>query len=138
MSKSTVTKLFIGSGIAIVAGSILAIAAIWFAIANDLFVMNGSDIVGLRGGPLAWSVIGPGLFGGLAIVAGFLGGIVSWIGALVNTWRLDRKGWFVGLFLLGVFNLGFFAMVAYLLGGPDASDDTTARARQVPAGAVSG
>ena len=47
MSKSTVTRLFIGSGIAIVAGAVLFVAAIWLANANDVFVMNGSDIVGL-------------------------------------------------------------------------------------------
>ena len=46
MSKTTVTRLFIGSGIAIVAGAILSIAAIWLAIANDVFVMSGPDIVG--------------------------------------------------------------------------------------------
>ena len=39
MSKTTITRLFIGSGIAIVAGALLSIAAIWLAIANDVFVM---------------------------------------------------------------------------------------------------
>ena len=47
MSKATVTRLFIGSGIAIVAGAILAVAAVWLAIANDVFVMAGPDIVGI-------------------------------------------------------------------------------------------
>ena len=53
MSKTTVTRLFIGSGIAIVAGAILAIAAVWLAIANDVFVMSGPDIVGIHGSALA-------------------------------------------------------------------------------------
>ena len=48
MSKTTITRLFIGSGVAIVAGAILAIAAVWLAIANDAFVMNGTDIVGFQ------------------------------------------------------------------------------------------
>ena len=52
MSKTTVTRLFIGSRIAIVAGAILAIAAGWLAIANDVFVMSGPDIVGLHGSAL--------------------------------------------------------------------------------------
>ena len=49
MSKTTVTRLFIGSGIAIVAGAILSFAAIWLAIANEVFVMSGPDIVGIHG-----------------------------------------------------------------------------------------
>ena len=122
MSKATITRLFIGSGIAIVTGAILAIAGVWLAIANDSFVMNGNDIVGLSGGALAWSGLGLGLVGLTAVVAGFIGGLVSWIGALLDTWRLDSKTWFAVLLLLGIFNLGFFAMVAYLLAGPDGTE----------------
>ena len=136
MSKSTVTRLFVGSGIAIVAGSILAIAAIWLAIANDVFVMNGSDIVGLRGGAVAVSLIGLGIVGGLAVLGGFLGGLISWIGALLNTWQLESKAWFVGVLLLGIFNLGFFAMVAYLVAGPDGMRPRADRSARAPAGAA--
>ena len=63
MSKTTVTRLFIGSGIAIVAGAILSIAAVWLAIANDVFVMSGPDIVGIHGSALGWSLIGFGIVG---------------------------------------------------------------------------
>jgi len=136
MSKSTVTRLFVGSGIAIVAGSILAIAAIWLAIANDVFVMNGSDIVGLRGGAVAVSLIGLGIVGGLAVLGGFLGGLTSWIGALLNTWQLESKAWFVGVLLLGIFNLGFFAMVAYLVAGPDGMRPSADPSARAPAGAA--
>ena len=48
-----------------------------------------------------------------------VGGLVSWIGALLNTWQLESKTWFAVLLLLGIFNFGFFAMVAYLVAGPD-------------------
>ena len=44
---------------------------------------------------------------------------MSWIGALLNTWQLESKAWFLGLLLLGIFNFGFFAMVAYVIAGPD-------------------
>ena len=121
MSKTSVTRLFIGGGIAIIAGAILAIAAVWVAIANDVFVMSGPDIVGLKGGAVAWFLLGLGILGGLAIMGGFLAGFVAWIGALLSTWQLESKTWFTGLLLLGVFNLGFFAMIAYLIAGPDAS-----------------
>ena len=133
MSKTTVTRLFIGSGIAIISGAILAVAAIWLAIANDVFVMSGSDIVGIQGGALAWTLLGLGLVGGIAIVAGMIGGLVSWIGALLNTWQLESKTWFAVLLLLGIFNFGFFAMIAYLITGPDGR--ATAGQRTAPAAA---
>lgn len=119
MSKATVTRLFIGSGIAIVSGAIVAMAAVWLAIANNVFVMAGPDIIGITGGALAWSLLALGLLGGLAVAGGFIGGLVSWIGALLNTWQLESRTWFAVLLLLGIFNLGFFAMIAYLLVGPD-------------------
>ena len=131
MSKATVTRLFIGAGLAIIAGAILAVAGVWVAIANDVFVMNGPDIVGLRGSPLAWSALGVSLVGVFAMMGGLLAGLVAWIGALLNTWQLESKAWFVGLLLLGIFNLGFFAMVAYLVAGPDGRADAAVRAEAV-------
>jgi hypothetical protein len=117
--KSTVTKLFFGSVIAVIAGAILATAAVWIAIANDVFVMSGSDIVGVRGSALAWSLLGLAVVGGLVIMGGLIGGLVSWIGALLNTAQLESKTWFIVLLLLGIFNVGFFAMIAYIIFGPD-------------------
>jgi len=131
VSKATVTRLFIGAGIAMIAGAILAIAGVWVAIANDVFVMNGPDIVGLRGSALAWSALGVAMVGVVAIMGGLLAGLVAWIGALLNTWQLDSKAWFVGLLLLGIFNLGFFAMIAYLIAGPDGRADATVKAEAV-------
>ena len=131
MSKATVTRLFIGSGIAIVSGAILAVAAVSLANANNVFVMSGPDVVGLRGSVLAWSLLGLGIVGGLAVAGGMIGGLVAWIGALLNTWQLESRTWFAVLLLLGIFNLGFFAMIAYLIAGPDSST-TTAMPRRAP------
>ena len=135
MSKTTVTRLFIGSGIAIVAGAILSVAAIWLAIANGVFVMSGPEIVGIHGSALGWSLIGFGILGAIAVAAGAIGGLVSWIGALLNTWRLDSKTWFAALLLLGIFNLGFFAMIAYLIAGPDGTASPTRNTSQAPVAA---
>lgn len=132
MSKATVTRLFIGSGIAIVSGAILAVAAVSLANANNVFVMSGPDVVGLRGSVLAWSLLGLGIVGGLAVAGGMIGGLVAWIGALLNTWQLESRTWFAVLLLLGIFNLGFFAMIAYLVAGPD-STTTAATPRRAPA-----
>jgi hypothetical protein len=135
MSKATVTKLFIGSVIAAVAGAILAIASVWLAIANDVFLMSGPDLVGVQGSPLAWSLLGLGVVGGLTIMGGLIGGLVSWIGALLNTSQLDSKGWFIALLLLGIFNFGIFAMIAYVIVGPDGTSTNAPNRAQVPASA---
>jgi hypothetical protein len=119
MSKATVTRLFIGGGLAVIAGAILAIVAVAIANANGAFVMNGPDIVGLKGSPLAWTMLPLGIVGGIAIAGGLIAGLIAWIGALLNTWQLQSKTWFAVLLLLGVFNFGFFAMVAFLVAGPD-------------------
>ncbi len=119
MSKATVSRLFIGSLVAAIAGAILLIIAVGLALANDVFLMNGPDVVGVQGSPLALSLFGLGVAGGLAIVGGAIGGLVSWIGALLNTAQLDSKAWFLGLLLLGIFNVGFLAMIAYVIAGPD-------------------
>jgi ABC-type enterobactin transport system permease subunit len=91
MSKTTVTRLLIGSGIAIVSGAIVAIAAVWLAIANNVFAMAGPDIIGITGGAIAWSLVALGILGGFAVAGGFIGGLASWIGALLNTWQLESR-----------------------------------------------
>jgi hypothetical protein len=127
VSKAIVTRLFIGSVIAVIAGAILAVAAVAIAIASDVFIMSGNDVTGVRSNGLAWSLIGLGIVGGLAIAGGLIGGLVSWIGALLNTWQVESKAWFVGLLLLGIFNFGFVAMIAYLVAGPDGTKEASRR-----------
>lgn len=133
MPKATVTRFFIGGALAVIAGTVLAIAAVWVAIANDVFVMNGPDIVALQGSALAWSLLGLGTVGGVAIVAGSIAGLVSWIGALLNTSQLESKAWFIALLLLGVFSFGVIAMIAYVIAGPDGPTEAASRRTQVPA-----
>jgi hypothetical protein len=135
MSKATVTRLFIGGALAVIAGSIVAVAAVWVAIANDVFVMNGPDIVALQGSALAWSMLGLGIVGSVAIMGGLIASLVSWIGALLNTSQLESKTWFLVLLLLGIFNFGFFAMIAYVIAGPDGTTGAASRRAQVPAAA---
>jgi hypothetical protein len=135
MRKATVTKLFIGGAVAAISGAILAIVALWIGVANDVFVMTGPDIVGLRGGALAWSLLGVGIVGSVAMAAGLIAGLVSWIGALLNLSQLESKTWFVVLLLLGIFNVGVLGMIAYIIAGPDATAKTAPRLAHVQAGA---
>ena len=135
MSKATVTRLFIGSVIAATAGAIVAILAVWLAIANGVFQMSGPDVVGIQGGALSWALIGLGIVGGLAIMGALIGGLVSWIGALLNTSQLESKTWFLVLLVLGIFNFGIFAMIAYLVAGPDSTVANARHTAPAPMGA---
>jgi hypothetical protein len=135
MSKATVTRLFIGSAIAAIAGAIVAIASVWLAIANDVFVMNGADVVAIQGSALAWILLALGIVGAVAFTGGLIGGLVSWIGALLNTSQLESKAWFIALLLLGIFNFGIFAMIAYVVAGPDGTAAVSPQRAPVPAAA---
>lgn len=133
MSKATVTRIFLGSVIAVIAGAVLAFATVWIAYANDAVVMNGPDVVGIRSTPAAWAIFGFGFVAMLAMMAGFVGGMVSWIGALLNTSELEDKTWFVVLLLLGVLSVGLVAVIAYVIAGPDGTKESARAASQASA-----
>ena len=135
MSKATVTRLFIGSLIAAGAGLVFTIGAVWLAIANNVFIMSGQELVGIQGGGIAWTLLGFAILGVVAIVGGVITGLISWIGALLNTWQVESKAWFIALLLLGIFNFGFFAMVAYVIAGPDGKRARGPLAAPAPAAA---
>lgn len=127
MSKATVTRVFLGSVVAVIAGAILAFAAVWVAYANGAFVMSGPDVVGVQWTPMAWTIVGLGIVASLTMIAGFVGGLVSWIGALLNTAQLDDKTWFIVLLVLGLLSFGVVAMIAYVIAGPDGTQRTASR-----------
>ena len=110
MSKSTITRTFIGGVISVIAGAILAFAAVWAAYAGGIFEMRGPDVVGIESSPLAWTFIGLAILAAVAMIAGFIAGLVSWIGALLNTAELEDKTWFVLLLVLGILSFGLVAM----------------------------
>jgi H+/Cl- antiporter ClcA len=119
MSKPTITKLFVGGILAVVAGLVLGVIACVFAIANNVFVMNGPDVTGITSGPATWTMLSLGILAVLALVGGATAGLVAWIGALINTAQLEDKVWFILLLVLGLLSFGFFAMIAYVIAGPD-------------------
>ena len=127
MSKATVTRVFLGSVVAVIAGAILAFAAVWVAYANGAFVMSGPDVVGVQWTPMAWTIVGLGIVASLTMIAGFVGGLVSWIGALLNTAQLDDKTWFIVLLVLGLLSFGVVAMIAYVIAGPDGTKQRVSR-----------
>jgi MFS family permease len=119
MTKSTVTRLFVGSVITVVAGLVMGFVAVLAAISSDILVMRGPDVVGVEPSAVAWSLVGAAIVAVLAVIGGAIGGLVSWIGALLNTAELEDKTWFVLLLVLGILSFGLVAMVAYVIAGPD-------------------
>ena len=132
MTKATVTKLFLGGVLAAIAGGIVVLVAGGIAYTNGVFVMNGPEVVGLRESTLTWILLGIGLVGALAMAAGAIAGLISWIGALLNVSQLESKTWFVVLLLLGIFNFGIFGMIAYVIAGPDGTAKAAPRVAPAP------
>jgi hypothetical protein len=118
VSKSLVTRLFIGAALAMIAGLLITFAAVITALANGVLTIGGPQVVSVNGagfaGMVAWLLVAALAFG-----VGSVLGIASWIGALVNTYQLEDKTWFVIVLVLGIVSLGWVAMLAYVVAGPD-------------------
>ena len=118
MSKSTVSKLFVGAALTMVVGVVVAIVVVLAAIAGGTITFGGPDVVTIDGGAFAGTVLWL-IVAGLAITGATVAGIVSWVGALLNTAQLEDKTWFIVLLVLGLLSFGFVAMLVYVLAGPD-------------------
>ena len=121
MSKQTVTRLFVGSLIAVVVGIVFAAVGVALAFASGAFIVSGQDPATVEPIRLTATAIVTMVVGGLGIVGGAIGQFVAWIGAVINTSKLEDKTWFILLLVLGLLSFGFIAMVVYVLAGPDGS-----------------
>jgi hypothetical protein len=128
MPKKTVTRLFVGALVAFGAGLALGFAALWAALASDAIDVGGSNYIDVNGGSGAWTALALVVVGSLAILSGSVAAVVSWIGALLNTWQLEDKVWFGSLLALGLLGFGVVAMIAYVVTGPDGTKQSVARA----------
>ncbi len=126
MTKPTVTKFFVGGLVAVFAGLFIAIVAVWAAFASGEFVTDGTDVTGVRFTAFGGWMVGLMIAGAFAMIGGAIAGLVAWIGALINTAQLDDKAWFILLLVLGLLSFGFFAMIAYVIAGPDGTLPRTA------------
>jgi uncharacterized membrane protein len=127
MSKKNVTRLFVGAVITFGAGLVLGFAALWAALASDAIDLGGSNVVDVNSGSGAWTALGLVVVASLAILGGTVAAVVSWIGALLNTWQLEDKVWFASLLALGLLGFGVVAMIAYVVAGPDGTKQRVAR-----------
>jgi len=120
MSKTVITRLFVGALVVGVAGILVSVVSVLIALADGVIVIGGPTAVTVKGDALAglviWLVIASLLMGAASIAA-----IASWLGALFNTFRLEDKLWFIALLILGLASFGWVAMIAYVLAGPDST-----------------
>ena len=131
--KKTVTRLFVGAIAAFGAGLVLGIAALWAALATDAIDLGGRYVVDVNGGSGAWTALALVILASLVLLAGTAAAVVSWLGALVNTWQLEDKLWFASLLALGLLGFGVVAMIAYLVAGPDGTIHGETPALALPA-----
>jgi uncharacterized membrane protein len=78
-------------------------------------------------------MVGLAVLAALAMIGGLIGGLVSWIGALLNTAQVEDKTWFIVLLVLGVLSFGIVAMIAYVIGGPDGTQSKESRIAAITA-----
>ena len=119
MSKTTIKKLFAGSLVALAGGLVLLAVAGTLAYANGNFVKDGPDVAGIHATAFGWVMIGLAAVAILVLIAAAITQFVAWIGAVLNTARLEDKTWFIVLLVTGLLSFGFVAMIAYLIAGPD-------------------
>jgi hypothetical protein len=127
MTKSTIAKLWWGGLAGIAAGFIIA------AVSVGLMMAFGGTLKPAASGqgydfvpnfdPFFWWTVAFIVLGSAVAIAGGIIQFVGWIGALVNSWRLPEKTWFVLLLILGLIGhvVGLVMMIVYLLAGPDST-----------------
>jgi hypothetical protein len=132
MSKASVTRLFIGAALVVVAGFVIGVAALGAALLGGAITIGGPNVVSVDGGAFAGMVVWL-VVASVVIAGGTVAAIASWIGALLNTAQLEDKTWFVVLLVLGLFSFGWLGMIAYVVAGPDGSQRAEAGAAGIQA-----
>jgi hypothetical protein len=132
MSKRTIDRLFAGSLAALLVGVVLVLVTVAAFLCTATWTTSGTQVTQFEVDQgITWT-IWFAVAGGIIAAVGGLGQLVAWIGALVNTARLEDKLWFIVLLVTGIFSFGFIAMLVYVLIGPDGTAMTGPRASTPP------
>lgn len=129
MTKSTITKIWIGGLVTFAAGIVVAIVGVFLMLAyGGTFTQvagnpNNYDFMPNMNG-FFWLTIGLIVVGGVIALVGGIVQLAGWIGALVNSYMLPDKTWFFILLLGGILSfaiglIGFAVMIAYVIAAPD-------------------
>jgi hypothetical protein len=148
MTHSTITRTWIAGLAVFAAGIIVAIVGVFLMLAYGGTFSQAPDSTNYDFTPTIngffWTTVGLIVGGGVIGLIGSLVQLVAWIGALVNSYALPEKSWFLVLLVGGLLSvalapLGFAVMVAYVVAAPDgapyrmAPAATTPQAPMVPA-----
>ena len=128
MTKFTITRIWIAGLIALAAGLIVGGIGLGLLLAyggHFAPALSGSGynfIPTING--YFWAMVGLMVMGFTLAAVGGVGQLVAWIGAVVNTYPLEDKAWFIVLLVSGLLGLsfglvGFAGMVAYVIAGPE-------------------
>ena len=128
MTKSNVVRTWLGGLIALAGGLVLMALSIGLMLGYGGTFTQSSDgqvydfVPKLDG--FFWTTVVGIVFGCLLAAIGGLVQLVAWIAAMINTFQLEDKTWFAVLLAGGLVGLvvgvvGFVAMVAYVIAGPD-------------------
>jgi hypothetical protein len=128
MTKSTITRTWIG-GLAVFAGGIVAsLVGVFLMLAYGGTFTQIADSTQYDFTPIIngffWTTVGIIVIGGLIALIGGVVQLAAWVAALVNSYALPEKSWFVILLVGGVLSfvfapIGFAVMVAYVVAAPD-------------------
>lgn len=129
MTKSMITKTWIGGLAVLAAGLVVAGVGIF------LMLAYGGTFTQVTGNPNSYefvpridnfffTTIGLIVIGGVFAVVGGIVQLVAWIGGLVNSYALPEKSWFAILLVTGILSfflafIGFAGMLAYVIAAPD-------------------
>jgi hypothetical protein len=128
MTKATIVKLWLAGLAVLIAG--LAVAGISLGL---MLAYGGSYVAAPTGNGYEfvprldgffWGTVGFMIVGGVIAAVGATAQLAAWIGAMVNTYPLADKTWFVILLAGGLIGLSFGllhlgVMIAYIVAGPD-------------------
>jgi hypothetical protein len=127
MRKSAITKTWIAGVVAIALGFVVA------AVATGLMLAYGGTLTSAPSGEgydfvptqdvFFWTMVGIIVTGVVVACAGAIVQFVAWIGALVNSYRLQDKLWFVLTLILGLIGFGLVMMIVYLIAAPDGYEE---------------
>jgi hypothetical protein len=139
MTKSSITKVWIGGLAVFAAGIVVAIVGVFLMLAyggtfTQIVGTNDYNFDPSMNG-FFWVTVGLIVAGGVIGLIGSIVQLAAWIGGLVNSYLLPSKAWFLvlllgGLLSIGFAPIGFGVMLAYVIGAPDG---TPYREAQVPA-----
>ncbi|HSU35447.1 MAG TPA: hypothetical protein VLJ88_07290 [Propionibacteriaceae bacterium] len=114
------------------AGAVVLGVAAAVAFGNDVFVMDGPDVVGINAGSLGWALIALMGLAALVLALATIAQVVAWIGTVLNTAARPDKTWFVFLLVLGLFGFGFVATLIYVVADLDKTPQAPIEAAKNP------